>query len=306
MFVIIDGSLVLSTAFYATLPPMFYRAKTPKARSNVLSQVTRTLSGEIANGVLGMTRILFNLVEKVQPEYLAVAWDVDREETFRKKLYPGYKSKRAFTLPELRSQFGLMQRLLSELGIAQYRVEGYEANDVIATLAKKFEDQVPVKIYSKDQDLLQLVSQQTTMWLITKKHQDLCASVGINRQSANIPDNVFELTPDIVQRLYGLCPGQLSDVKALMGDKSDNIPGVYGIGEKTAIQLVQVFGSVESLYSTLEAMDIDEQVKTFKSLKIGLSHLDRLLAVPQAKDDLVGKMAALLSKKRVKLKCSVP
>ena len=192
-------------------------------------------SGIHTNAVYGFTTMLQRILEEEQPTKILVAFDAGKT-TFRHETFTEYKGGRQKTPPELSEQFPYLRKLIDAYGIKQYEQELYEADDIIGTLAKEASSQdMDVIIVSGDRDLTQLATEQVTVY-ITKK--------GITEIEKN--------TPAFIAEKYGLTPLQIIDMKGLMGDSSDNIPGVPGVGEKTAVKLLKEHGSVESLY---EAMD---------------------------------------------------
>lgn len=192
-------------------------------------------SGIHTNAVYGFTTMLQRILEEEQPTKILVAFDAGKT-TFRHETFTEYKGGRQKTPPELSEQFPYLRKLIDAYGIKQYEQELYEADDIIGTLAKEASSQdIDVIIVSGDRDLTQLATEQVTVY-ITKK--------GITEIEKN--------TPAFIEEKYGLTPLQIIDMKGLMGDSSDNIPGVPGVGEKTAVKLLKEHGSVEALY---EAMD---------------------------------------------------
>ncbi|MFL1996458.1 DNA polymerase I [Lysinibacillus irui] len=192
-------------------------------------------SGIHTNAVYGFTTMLQRILEEEQPTKILVAFDAGKT-TFRHETFTEYKGGRQKTPPELSEQFPYLRKLIDAYGIKQYEQELYEADDIIGTLAKEASSQdMDVIIVSGDRDLTQLATEQVTVY-ITKK--------GITEIEKN--------TPAFIEEKYGLTPLQIIDMKGLMGDSSDNIPGVPGVGEKTAVKLLKEHGSVEALY---EAMD---------------------------------------------------
>ncbi|GEO25986.1 hypothetical protein AAC03nite_17710 [Alicyclobacillus acidoterrestris] len=295
--VLIDGSSLLTTSFFGNVPRDYYQLKSQEEREAYLrKKALCTESGIYTNAVYPMTRILLNLVERQKPTHLAVAWDVSRN-TFRRELYPDYKGHREDALPILGQQYGTMQSLLSAMNIAQFWFDDYEADDIIGTLARKFEKDMPVYIYTKDQDALQLISEGTRVWLLTSKAEALYKSRGLNVKELAVPDGTFEYTTVTFEEEYGLKPWQMVDKKALEGDSSDNIPGVKGVGEKAAVPLLREFGKIEDLYDYIEDMcpEHESEVKRlFKELGIARSPLVYL--TKESDTELVGKRAAVLSK----------
>lgn len=192
-------------------------------------------SGIHTNAVYGFTTMLQRILEEEQPTKILVAFDAGKT-TFRHETFTEYKGGRQKTPPELSEQFPYIRKLIDAYGIKQYEQDLYEADDIIGTLAKEASSQdMDVIIVSGDRDLTQLATEQVTVY-ITKK--------GITEIERN--------TPAFIAEKYGLTPLQIIDMKGLMGDSSDNIPGVPGVGEKTAVKLLKEHGSVEALY---EAMD---------------------------------------------------
>ncbi len=289
---LIDGSSLLSTSFFGNLPATYFKARTEEEKAQALKKVLKTSTGIFTNGVFTMTKALLNLIEKQEPTHIVVAWDVSRN-TFRRKAYEGYKANRGVTAPELSAQFGVMQELLAAMKIPQFMFEEYEADDIIGTFAKQFEQEIPTYILTKDQDALQLVSEYTRLWLMTSKAKEMYTELQIETKTLKIPDNVFEYTPLYVEEFYGVTPIQIIDKKALEGDSSDNIPGVKGVGPKAVGPLLNEFGTVEEIYEYIENTSEKEAKEFFKELGIR-SPLAALLK--EDDHELVGKQAAFLSK----------
>src|SRR5690606_26648108 len=206
---VIDGNSIANRAFYA-LPLLSNSA------------------GLHTNAVYGFTTMLLRLIEEERPTHMLVAFDAGKE-TFRHAAYADYKGTRARTPPELSEQFPLIRELVDSFGIARYEIEGYEADDIIGTLTRLADERkdMRVLVVTGDKDMLQLASDQVTI-AITRK--------GISE--------VERFDPAHIQEVYGLKPPQIIDLKGLMGDSSDNIPGIPGVGEKTALKLLHEYGSV--------------------------------------------------------------
>ena len=212
--VIIDGSSLLYRAFYA-LPPL-------------------SKNGVYTNAVFGFLRMLLSIYRTLDPEYMAVSFDKSRE-TFRTKMYSEYKATRKPAPDELVPQFALIKEVLRVMGVAVYEPEGYEGDDVLGTLSRRYEDSLPVYIVTGDRDALQLSDEHVTV-LLTRK--------GISQMDA--------MTPEAVMEKYQITPSQVIDMKALMGDASDNIPGVRGVGEKTALKLITRYNTLDGIYDHLD------------------------------------------------------
>ena len=194
-------------------------------------------SGVHTNAVYGFTTMLQKIVEEEKPTKMLVAFDAGKT-TFRHESYGEYKGGRQKTPPELSEQFPYLRKLIDAYQIKRYEKELYEADDIIGTLAKQAEnEEMDVIIVSGDKDLTQLATDQVTVYITRKGMTD-----------------IERYTPAHIEEKYGLSPHQIIDMKGLMGDASDNIPGVPGVGEKTAIKLLKEYGSVEALYEQIEAM----------------------------------------------------
>ena len=186
-----------------------------------------TAGGMPTNAVLGFTKLLLDLLTEHRPDYLAVVLDCPREETFRRELYPAYKAQRDAVPADLHPQFPYIRKILAALNIPALEAPGFEADDVIATLARAYAAQgIEVTVVTGDKDLLQIVGDKISL-LDTMKGKR-------SRQQ------------EVLDR-FGVPPELVADVLGLAGDTSDNIPGVPGIGEKTAIGLVQRFGSLDDV-----------------------------------------------------------
>jgi DNA polymerase-1 len=195
-----------------------------------------TSQGEPTAGVFGFTSVLLRILEQENPDYLAVAFDTGR--TFRDDIFPEYKGTREKMPDELRTQIERIRQLVDTFNIPRLEVERYEADDVLGSVAKEALAQgLGVKIFTGDRDLLQLVSDR----------------VIVNLPGKSLADS-RDYLPETVKEYLGVRPDQVVDYKALVGDKSDNIPGVAGIGEKTAISLLETYNDLDSVYAHLEEL----------------------------------------------------
>ncbi|MGB3985431.1 MAG: 5'-3' exonuclease H3TH domain-containing protein, partial [Limnochordia bacterium] len=237
---LIDGNSLLNRAYYA-LPPL------------------TTVHGVPTNAVYGFVTMLYRLLDDYQPDKIYVAFDVSGP-TFRHQAYEEYKANRKGMPDDLKPQVDLVKSVLDAWGIERLELPGYEADDIIGTTAKKGEAEgYQVYIVTGDRDALQLVSGRTTV-LLTKK---------------GIKELDF-VDPEALRIRYQLSPEQVIDLKGLMGDSSDNIPGVPGVGEKTALKLLQKYGSIDGIYENLEQEQgkLKERLATHKEL----AYLSRELA----------------------------
>lgn len=194
-------------------------------------------NGRLVNAVYGFSKMVLNAISYFEPEYAAVCFDHPKP-TFRHKKFDGYKAQRAKMPDDLIPQIQLVKDVVQALGIPKFELEGFEADDLIGTVNCRVEDldgKLLTVIVTGDQDSFQLVDNDTHIWMPAR-----------GKQKGDI-----EYDADLVEKKLGIKPLQVIDLKALMGDNSDNIPGVKGIGPKTAANLIQRFGSVDKIYDFL-------------------------------------------------------
>ena len=216
--ILIDGNSILYRAFFAL--PLLSNDK-----------------GVHTNAVYGFTTMLLKILEDKKPSHILVAFDAGKT-TFRHEVYKEYKGGRQKTPPELSEQFPVVRELLNAFGIKHFELENYEADDIIGTLSTQIGDaKKKVSVYSGDKDLLQLISDFVT--------------VNVTRKGIS---DVDEYTPNFLDEKLGIPPEKVIELKALMGDKSDNIPGVPGVGEKTALKLLKEYGTLENIYENLDSI----------------------------------------------------
>ena len=238
---LIDGHSMAYRAFYALPAENF-----------------KTSSGQPTNAIYGFASMLINLIKEEKPSHIAVAFDVSRK-TFRTQLFPDYKANRASTPDEFRSQMSFVNEMIDCFGIKHFEMEGYEADDIIATFAKSAEKNgYEVLICTGDRDSFQLVNPNTTV-LYPKK--------GVTEMS--------RMTPDAVLEKYGLTPAQYPDFAALRGDPSDNLPSVPGVGEKTATKWISDYGNLDKLLAN--AKEITGKVGDSLRANIDVIKLNREL-----------------------------
>lgn len=212
-FVIIDGNSLTFRAFYG-LPPLY------------------NSEGEPCGAIFGFCKMLINVLQKIEPKYIVVAFDAGRH-TFRHDIFEDYKGTRGPTPDDLKRQLPILKELLNEMGIKVIEMPDIEADDLIGSCARKFSgDKILV---SGDRDLLQLIKSDTKVWLTQKGITD-----------------VLEVDEAVLKEKYGVEPYQVVEMKAIMGDSSDNIPGVKGIGEKTALKLITEYQNIDNIYNNID------------------------------------------------------
>ena len=241
--VLIDGHSILNRAFYG------------------IPDLTNG-EGRHTNAVYGFLNIMFKILDEEKAEYLAVAFDL-KAPTFRHKMYAEYKGTRKPMPEELREQVPLMKEMLTAMGVPLMMMEGYEADDLLGTVSKQMEEQgLEVSVISGDRDLLQLASDHTCIRIPKTK-----------RTGTEIEDYH---TNDVLEH-YQVTPTQIIDLKALMGDTSDNIPGIPGVGEKTAAKIIGQYGSIENAYEHVEEIKPNKARESLKE-HYDLAKLSKKLA----------------------------
>ena len=260
-FVLVDGNSIMNRAFYGIMG----------------SRMLTTKDGKYTNAVYGFLAIMFRLLEDVEPKYMAVAFDL-KAPTARHKMYEGYKANRKGMPDELAEQMPMIKEILRAMNIDIVEMEGYEADDVLGTLSCYGEKQgLDVVILSGDRDTFQLATDNVTIRIPHTKAGK---------------SETDEYNREKIKEKYGIEPKQLIEVKGLQGDTSDNIPGVPGVGEKTALKLIQEYGSIDNLYKKIEAGEDDlrgkqrEKIIENKDLAILSRTLGTINVNVPIKDDL--------------------
>ncbi|WP_042457688.1 5'-3' exonuclease [Neobacillus dielmonensis] len=242
-FLLVDGMALLFRAFYATA---------------VTGQYMINSKGIPTNGIYGFIKHLFTAVSTFKPSHVAVCWDMG-SKTFRTELFPDYKGNRGEAPVELIPQFDLVKEVVASFDIPNIGLVGFEADDCIGTIANQMKSLANVSILTGDQDILQLLDEQISVILLKK---------GYGNYLVHTPQTFFEEK--------GITPRQMIDLKALMGDPSDNYPGVKGIGEKTALKLLKEYNHVEDIIANLDSLSNSHRTKIEQDLE--MLRLSRMLA----------------------------
>lgn len=223
---VIDGNSILNRAFYGI-------------------RLLTTKDGRFTNGIYGFMNIFLKLIDETKPEAVAVAFDL-HAPTFRHNMYDGYKAGRKGMPPELASQMPVLKELLTALGYKILEKEGFEADDILGTVSEMCGKDDMCYLATGDRDSFQLVRDNVTVLLPRTK------------MGATVTDRY---TPEKIMEEYGVTPVQMIDIKALQGDSSDNIPGVPGVGQKTAGELIKSFGSIQYIYDNLDSLPIKDTLR---------------------------------------------
>lgn len=246
--VLIDGNSIMNRAFYGIMG----------------NKSLTTKNGKFTNAIYGFLSILFKMIDDEKPEYLGVSFDLSKP-TSRHKLYEGYKANRKGMPNELAEQMPIIKDVLKAMNIDIIEKEGYEGDDIIGTLSRYGEKKgLEVIILSGDRDTFQLATDQVKIHIPRTK-------------AGKTETEIFD--KEKVKEVYGIEPKQLIEVKGLQGDTSDNIPGIPGIGEKTALSLIQKYETIDNLYKKLEIGETDLKGKQKEKIETNkeLAYLSRTL-----------------------------
>lgn len=225
---LIDGMALLFRSFFATAP---------------MHQFFRKADGTPTNGVQGFARHVLSAQSIYRPTHLAVCWDMGAQ-TFRNELFDGYKANRPAPPDELKPQFDMAREVSEMIGWKNFGIKGMEADDAIGSIISKWKDEAKITVVSGDKDLLQLLNPSTTIALTKKGYTEY---------------NIY--TDQRFKEEYEIEPPLFAEVKAFMGDSSDGYPGVKGIGPKTALKLIQSYGSVDGVLQSLEELKPGQRTK---------------------------------------------
>ena len=238
--VIVDGMALLFRSFFA---------------SAAMNQFIRLEDGTPSNGVQGFARHVLTAQNMLQPTHMAICWDMGAH-TFRNELFDGYKANRPAPPIEMEPQFDMAKEVSAMLGWQNFGVKGVEADDLIGSMVNKWKDEANITVISGDKDLLQILNPTTRIAFTKKGYTEY---------------DVY--TEDRFREEYGISPLQFTDVKAFMGDSSDGYPGVKGIGPKTALQLIQSYGSIDGVLTAIDALKPAQRKKIEENIDmLRLSH----------------------------------
>jgi DNA polymerase-1 len=246
-FLIVDGNSIMNRAFYGVMN----------------GKMLATKNGIYTNAIYGFLNIYWMILEKLAPNYVAISFDL-KAPTFRHELFTDYKATRKPMPDELRMQMPIIKEILNAMNVPILEIEGYEADDVLGTISKLNESKnIFTYILTGDKDSFQLISKNTSVVMPLTK-------LGKTEYTIYTPEALYEK--------YSITPEQVIEVKALMGDSSDNIPGVKGIGEKTAYSLIHQYNSIDEIYNNIDNIDITPKVKEKLTIDKEMAYTSRTLA----------------------------
>ena len=303
---IIDGSSMLATNYYATIPNEIKFAKTDEEKEKHYDKILHAPDGTYTNAIMGMCRMIANIVEEGDFDNIVTVFDKSRKTTFRRKMYPEYKAQRSETPAPLKQQMILIQQILSDAGFPVLMCDEYEADDLAGSVAQKYKENYEVSLMTKDRDYLQLVDDQYGVKCLIMSDNDKASAFrlkyGHKEPEEKFMKSIMDFDAAAVFGEKGVYPVQIPCLKSLEGDTSDNIPGVKGVSETTAAALLRYHGTTAHLYADIDAVKDNKDslaglVSVWKEeLGIKRSPLKALLA---------GEESAVMSEKLATIICTV-
>ncbi|WP_051233872.1 5'-3' exonuclease [Butyrivibrio sp. NC3005] len=255
--ILIDGSSMLVTSYYGNLPRAILFEKDEEKKKLMYNQIMHNDQGEYTNAMFTMIKVIQKIIKEQKPTHMAFAFDKTRD-TFRREKYADYKANRGETPDPLKEQFVNMENMLIKMGFPVFFDDNFEADDIVGSIAAKFEKDIPTYIITKDHDYLQLVNEYTRLWLVQTKNEaadeiiaKYSSKYGYDKREFTLPDKAIEVTEEVCINEYGVKPSQIPDLKGIQGDTSDNIPGVKGVSS-AAFPLLKEYGTVENIYAAID------------------------------------------------------
>lgn len=316
---ILDGTSLVNDSYNCTLTKemeeanhLYDSAKTEDEKENALKakkEAYKTLlqstSGEFINAVQEFFKNFLEILDKQNPSHVVVAWGTPRATNYKREIFDGYKNNNKEMDEPLKQQFESIKGILNEIGVAQYRSEKYEALDIAGSIANKFKNVLPTCIVARNQNSLQLCN-NSTVWLKTSSRDKLSEQYNLNLD--NVAEKFMEYTDYRVNLIHQLTPTEFVDYRALIGNPSSGIPGVKGIGEKSALPIIKHFGSLENMYRKIHEVKEDD-LKNPKDniMKKYIKHLKEVSDIKRFSIDtlLDCEEDAFISKKLVSIKTDI-
>ncbi len=297
--IIIDGSSMLVSSFWGSAPNGMRIASDENGYKNHYGSLMKTSTGIFTNAVYPMIRTVINILKQQKPTHMAIVFDRSRETVIRKQWYPDYKAQRRDTPEALKAQFKTAEESFRKLGIKVFTMDGFEADDLAGSIANKFKEEIPVYLVTKDQDYLQLIDDNVKVWMVQKDEETAEAlKQKYCELELNLPPKVFEFNQTFCLMEKGVFPNQIVDLKAIVGDSSDNIPGINGVADKTAIPLLQEYKTLDGIYNAVESTPEEELKKFWKEqLGIKISPINKLKAETDKKTGCTAKDTARLCRR---------
>lgn len=305
---IVDASSVLVSAYFGNQPPEFKNIYDEEERKKYYHKILQTSKGVYTNAIFSMLKTIKKIIETQEPKYICFCFDKTRN-TFRRELYPLYKANRKDTPDPLKEQFINMENILMDLGFKVFMGDTYEADDYAASITRKFEKEIPIVLLTKDHDYLQLVNDNNHVWMMqTNKEKcfDLFEKyfglINFTPEDFGIPEACFEFGIEQVKGEEGVYPNQIIDLKGIVGDVADNIPGVRGVAEKSAIPLLNHYGTIEELYKAIDEVKDDKkkikELNDFWKTNLGITRSPFNMFLKESDSEHInGREGAYLSKK---------
>lgn len=299
---IVDATNLLNRCYYADPTQRYVKGNIP------------------VNAIEGFLRTIVSIMRRQKPSHIAFCFDTGSRNTFRKVIYDGYKSGRKDTPEDLLLQYTVIEDILRSVGLPVFVSDRnaninniWEGDDFCGSIAKKMRYKIPeICITTKDHDYFQLIESysdnegniyKTVVWMNTTKAGEYYNDCGIKSISKNLPPNTFEYNKDNLKKLTGMTPEQVIEYKAIVGDSSDSIPGVPGVGKQSGISLLIRYKGIDELYDLLESLDGDELAELALDWKdnLGIRNSKSLI-----KKLIAGKDMAYLSRGLATIKTDIP
>lgn len=312
MFLIIDGSSLLTLYYYGTLPSVVSAEKDAAKQKKLFHHIRHTRNGIYTNAIAGTLQCILSIIQKQKPQHMAVVLDRSKD-TFRRTMYPQYKANRPPKPEPLQQQFATLKKILNKIGILTLDSATYEADDLAGSIVEKFKGPYEdICLLTKDHDWLQLVDEYTFAWMLQSSEEKVielrnkyysALPTRSLQDFINIPNKTFRFDKNIVLAEEGVLPCQIPDLKGITGDSSDNIPGIKGVGVSAAAPLLREYGTVEALYREVESCknnpDEKNQISEYWKVFLGVKRnpFDKISA---------GKENVFLSKKLATIVRTVP
>lgn len=256
--VIFDGTSLVADSYYKGLTEEVVNATTIDEKEDAYKTLLKSNSGKYINAVQGFFKTFLRVIDVQKPNHVVVVWGTSRKTNYRRlEIYEHYKNDKLDMDTPLKEQLNTVQNILDKLHVAQYSSDKFEALDLAGSLAFKFKDELDSCIVARNSNVLQLAD-ICNIWLKTSKVQELADEFNIDL--SGLPKGFISFDEQMVLNVKGLTPSQYIDYKALIGNSYVGIPGVKEIGEKTALPLIQEYGSIENIYYEISSMDKDELI----------------------------------------------
>lgn len=254
--IVFDATSVLNDFYHKSLTKEFTEWKKGNlSKEDAFNSLLKSSDGHYINGVQGFFKLFFELIDIQNPSHLIVIWGSFKEKNFRNILYPNYKGSSTDLDYPLEEQFSTIKGILSKIGVVQYSSHKYESQDLAGSIARYFKDSIPTYIFTRNSNMLQIVN-YAKVWIKTKDSLEFSKKFSLNLSC--YPKDYILYDKELVSKIIGLNYNQITDYKAVVGNRNSGIPGAKGVGKESITPLLKYFNSIEEFYSKLETLNEDE------------------------------------------------